>query len=338
MSTVEASTETVVPSSSVLSQSLFLGHLYSYPAVNAAVDYTLNIPSVQNITTKAIPIVNSLKEKSKPFTEPVIKRASPVLVKADQLGDKILSRVDESFPQLKETKSEDVIEFARKPFESVKSTADAYSTAAHDRINVNLVDPIKKAGERAKTHYNTVYDKTGKPLIKNQVDPYMVSVNHKIEEIITHYLPEGTEIPPKTADENEISRTLALTQFAFQKAKPYIDQQTGHIANIPHATREHVQKIYDEKLAEYEADKTHTSPIYDNAYIATLKQLYSEGMMFAGSLLSAQVIYLKNTLASPKNDGTKEESKVVVSTDTDAPASEPPTASADPVDESKESN
>lgn len=300
--TINGSVETSNPS--IISNSRFFGHLYSYPTVNAAVDYAFKLPSVQTIANRAAPIVVSLKEKSKPFSDPVIKHAAPVLAKADELGDKILSRVDESFPQLKETKSEDVIDLAKKPYESVKSTADAYSTAAHDIINTNLVEPIKKAGERAKSQYISVYDNTGKPLIKNRIDPYVNPINHKFEDIIKQYLPEGSpEIPEQGSDENELVRAVHLAQVLLERARPLIDQQASQLATIPHATKEHVQKVYDEKLSEYGKDKSYSGPLY--AYIATWRQLSSEGMMLAGSLLNSQLVFLKNSVGSSNNTVSK---------------------------------
>lgn len=310
MSTATNTVEEVAPTStlpSILSHSKFLGHLYSYPTVNAAVDFAVNLPSVQKISTKASPIVHSLKEKSKPFSEPVIKRATPVLSKADQIGDKILSRVDESFPRLKETKTEDVVDFARKPYETVVSTAGAYSTAAQDRISTNLVQPIKKAGERAKEHYNTVYDNTGKPLIKSQIYPYITPINHRIEVIIKHYLPEGSDIPESSANENEIARTIQLAHVALQRAKPIIDQQASQLATLPASTREHVQKVYDEKLTGYGKNGVIAGPVL--ASIATWKQLSTEGVSLASNIFSTQIVYLKNTLGNLKNESDKADKK-----------------------------
>lgn len=303
MSVTNTAVEESVASPSLFSSSLFLGHLYSYPTVNAAVDYAIHIPTIQKITTRATPYVNTLKEKSKPLSDPVLKRATPVLSRADQIGDKILSRVDERFPQLKETKPEEAIDIAKRPYETVKSTAGAYSTAAQDRINVNLVEPLKKASEKAKAHYNTVYDNTGKSLVK--IDPYIHPINDKIEVIIKNYFPEGSDIPESTGTDNELSRTLQLAQVALQRARPVLDQQASQLASLPNATRVHYLQVYDEKLTEYGKDKTVTGPVY--ASLATVKQLSSESV----SLLSTQVVYLRNSLGSSKlvTNGSAVESK-----------------------------
>lgn len=296
MSTAHDSVEAPTASLSVLPNSRFLGHIYSYPTVTAAVDYAANLPVVHTLATRATPIVNSLKERSKPISEPIIKRATPILTRADDLGDKLLTRVDESFPQLKETKSEDVIDLAKKPYETVVSTATAYSNVAQSQISASLVDPLKKAGERAKEHYIAVYDSTGKPLIKNNIDPLLTPVNHKLEDMIKSYLPEGTPIPTESSDANEIARTLQLAQIALQRAKPVIDEQASHLATLPHSTRQHVLEVFDQKLAEYGKDKPVTGPLY--AYIATWKQLSAESVSLARYLLSTQIVFLKSTLGS----------------------------------------
>lgn len=313
---ISQSSSTTTPSPHL--HSLFLGHIYSYPTVNAALDYASHFPMVQKITSTATPYYNTIKERSKPLTDPVLKRATPVLAKADALGDKILTRVDSKFPLLKKATPDDAIDIARKPYDTVVSTAEAYSTAAQDRLNVNVVMPLKKAGDKVKSHYTTVYDISGKTMFKNQVDPIIHPLNDRIEVIIKHYLPQGppeindhsnddgsSQTSSSTTTESELARTLHLAQVAIQRAKPVIDHQATQVAAIPAATRAHVQEVYESKLNSFGKDRHISGPVY--ASLATWKQLSSESVSFATSALSTQVIYLKETIrdgASRKSNST----------------------------------
>lgn len=276
-------------------QSLFLGHLYSYPTVTAAVDYASSLPVVKKVATSAKPYIVTIREKSKPISEPVLKRATPVLSKVDALGDRVLSKVDENFPQLKETKPEDVCDFAKKPYLTVKSTAEAYSTAAHDQLTANVVIPLKNVGDRVKTHYITVYDTKGKEIIKKQVDPLMHPLNDKIEAFINSYLPaetsstendenaNTTSTTTTTEEENEILRAVKLAHVTLERAKPVLDEQATHLAAIPNATKEYVYEVYEEKLTGYGKDKKVSGPVY--ASLATCKQLSKDGVVLASSIL-----------------------------------------------------
>lgn len=282
-------------------KSLFLGHLYSYPTITAAVDYATHISVVQKLSVTARPYIDTIYERSKPLSEPVIKRASPVLAKADVLGDKILSRVDENFPKLKTTKPTDAIDLARKPYETVKSTAEAYSTVAHDRLSTSVVEPIQKAAERVKSHYATVYDDKGRSLVKSQVDPYIVPLNDRFEVLIKHFFPDVSDLAgaeDETATSSEISRTLHLAQVALQQTRPILDEQATHLKALPVATVLHIEKIYDEKLTAYGKEKTVTGPVY--ASLATVKQLSGEGVVYAGTVYENT----KNTIKSLNVGGT----------------------------------
>lgn len=266
--------------------SLFLEHLYSYPTVTAAVDYASALPVVKKVATSAKPYIVTIREKSKPISEPVLKRATPVLSKVDALGDRVLSKVDENFPQLKETKPQNVRDFALKPYLTVKSTAEAYSTAAHDQLTANVVIPLKNVGDRVKTHYITVYDTKGKEIIKKQVDPLIHPLNDKIEAFINSYLPAGSTSEESTTtleQENELLRAVKLAHVTLERAKPVLDEQATHLAALPNATKEYLYEVYEEKLTGYGKDKKVSGPVY--ASLATCKQLSKDGVVLASSLL-----------------------------------------------------
>ncbi|VVT47311.1 uncharacterized protein SAPINGB_P001648 [Magnusiomyces paraingens] len=298
------------PEQSSYPKSLFFTHLYSYPAVNAAVDYATHIPVVQRLSTSARPYLDSLKERSKPISEPVVKRATPVLAKADVFGDKILSRVDENFPLLKTTTPADAVDLARKPYETVKSTAEAYSTAAHDRLSTSVVEPLKKAGERVKEHYTTVYDSKSST-IKSQVDPLIHPLNDRFEFLIKHFFPESSvslqqeedqqQAPSEKFVSAEVARTVYLAHVALQQARPLLDVQASHLKTLPEVTRKHILHVYDEKLTAYGKDKIVTGPVY--ASVATFKQLSGEGVVYAGHVLTSTREGLKSLSKGSTSEG-----------------------------------
>jgi sporulation-specific protein 4 len=262
-------------------QSLVLAHLQSYPTVNAAYNYAASFPLVQRISSKALPIFEAVREKSRPISDPIIKRASPILERADKLGDDILTRVDDKIPQLKTTEPQEVIDIARRPVDTVISTAEAYSTAARDRFTVRIVKPIQDATENVKVQYASVYDSKGKPLIKTRVDPLLLPLNEKFEALINLYLPKGENDVSKY--ENELARTVHLAIAAIKRARPVIDEKATQLKALPKETRAHVQEVYEKQRGEYSNKSPVSSTIY--ASLATWKQISSEGVTYAGSVL-----------------------------------------------------
>lgn len=262
------------------SPSLVVSHLLTYPTVTAAYNYASSFSVVQRISSKAVPIFETVLEKSA-YSEPLLKRASPLLARADQLGDDLLTTVDSKIPQLKTTQPQEVINVALRPIETVRSTAEAYSTAAHDRFTIRVVKPIQDATESVKAQYASVYDSKGKPLIKTRIDPLLSPLNERIEAIINVYLPNGAEI---SKYDNEIAHTVQLALVAIKRARPVLDDKATHLAALPLETKAHVQEVYESKRSEYSKEN---SPVSSTVYasLATWKQLSSEGVTFAGSVL-----------------------------------------------------
>lgn len=278
---LEPTEKTLDPESpSIFGHSLVLAHLQSYPTINAAYNYAASFPLVQRISSKALPILEAVREKSRPISDPLIKRASPILERADKLGDNILSRVDDKIPQLKTTEPKEVINIARRPVETVISTAEAYSTAARDRFTVRVVKPIQDATENVKTQYASVYDSKGKPLIKTKVDPLLLPLNERFEALINLYLPKGEDV---SKYENELARTVQLAIVAVKRARPVIDEKASQLKALPKETKAHVQEIYEKQRNGYGNDSPVSSTIY--ASLATWKQISSEGVTYAGSVL-----------------------------------------------------
>lgn len=267
---------------SALSQSsLLLTHLQSYPTVNAAYNYATSFSIVRKLSSKALPIVEVVLEKSKPISVPLVKRASPLLDRADKLGDQILTQVDNRIPQLKTAEPQEVVDYARRPVEQVLSMTEAYSTAARDRFTVRVVKPIHDAAENVKHQYASVYDAKGKPLIRTRVDPLLLPLNEKFEALINLYLPAGDDI---SKHENELARTVELAIVAIKRAKPVIDEKATLLSKLPKETRAHVQDIYEKQKVEYaKGNNAISSSVY--ASIATWRQVSREGITYAGSLL-----------------------------------------------------
>lgn len=267
-----------------IADSLIVTHLSSYPTLKAAYSYALSFSLVQGISTHTAPYYEAAKGRSKPVVDPLLKRASPLLKRADELGDGILSAVDKRIPHLKTTKPDDVVDVVRRPIEAAYDFSGSYVNAARDRYNTQIIKPLQDATESLKTQYNAVYDTRGKPLIKARIDPYLGPVNKELEKFINAYLPEGTEIG--TSD-TEIAHTIQIALSALGRVRPAIGNQATAIAALPKETRAHVQEVYEAKRSEYSKGN---SPVSSTVYasLATWKQLSSEGATFAGSVLHAK--------------------------------------------------
>lgn len=279
---LEAKTpETDVAPKSLAEHSLTVAHLSSYPTVKAAYSYATSFPVIQRITSRAAPYLEAAKDRSKPVVEPFLKRASPLLEQADKLGDGLLSTIDKRIPSLKTTQPQEVVDLARRPFESAYDFSGAYVTAAHDRYEMKIVKPLHDAAEKLKEQYNSVYDSKGKPLINARIDPLLAPINKEIENLINAYLPSGDEVGKS---DTEISHAVQLAIAAINRLRPAIGSQANAIAAFPKETKAHVQEVYEAKRSEYSKGR---SPVSSTVYasLATWKQLSSEGATFAGSVL-----------------------------------------------------
>jgi len=85
--------------------SLFISHLTSYPLVSDSLSFYVNNP----YGAKSVNLVNEAYKKFLVPVEPYLKTpysfVAPYLEKADSLGDKGLSKVDSTFPIVKEETS-----------------------------------------------------------------------------------------------------------------------------------------------------------------------------------------------------------------------------------------
>lgn len=253
--TTEVASETTTAPSS-----LVLAHLQEYPTVNAAYTYAASLPLVQKAASYTLPYVEAAKERGQPF----IQRASPVLAKADALGDRVLTTVDSKFTGLKTTQPEDVLDLAKKPIETIRSTADAYKAAANERV----VKPIQeKVHERAES-VNT-----------NVVDPLLKPVNEKFESVINTYLPATDDKESEEeVSKHELGRAVQLTKTAVKRAKPVIATQVN-------STKAHVQQVYDSKHEEYAKGTAGGVQTTVYASIATARQLSTESVALVGSVI-----------------------------------------------------
>lgn len=246
--------------------SLTVAHLNEYPTVHAAYDYATSFPIVQRVSSFTSPYVSAAKECS----QPLLKHASPVLARADQLGDRVLSNVDARLGDaLKTTKPSDVLDLAKKPIVTLKSAVEAYKVAATTAAQDRVVKPLQNASD-------AVVERS-KPVI----DPLLKPVNERFETMINNYLPkEETEKESEATPEastNELGRTVELAVTAVKRAKPALYSQAN-------TTKTYVQGVYDEKHEQYAKGTTGVqTTVY--ASIATARQLTTEGVALAGSVL-----------------------------------------------------
>lgn len=249
---VSSVTEKTVTSTET-SSSLVIAHLHTYPCLNAACNYASTLSVVQQLNTRAQPYVDATVKNAPAVSTRVLKHA-------DQLGDRVLTSVDNVFPALKTTQPEQVVELAKKNIEILRSTAVAYGTAAQERVVRPLV-----------TRSGPV------------VDPLLKPVNERVAGMLNTYLPgentaEEVSEGATAKEENELSRSVQLAVTAVKRAKPVLDSTAA-------TTKAHVQAVYDSKLAEYtkEGSSDKTSKVY--ASLATCRQLSSEGITYAGTVL-----------------------------------------------------
>lgn len=261
---VEETASSTASSVSSSNTSKVFAHLQEYPTFSAAYNYATSHPIAQKAASYTLPYVEAAKERG----QPIISRATPVLAKADALGDRVLTSVDSRFTSLKTTQPEDVYDLAKKPVETIRSTADAYKAAANERV-------VKPLHARAESVSSKV------------VDPLLKPVNERLETAINTYLPasektetssEGVVVAPS---KYELARTYSLTRTAVERARPVLVSQAS-------ATRAHVQDVYNTKHSEYAKGTTGGVQTTVYASIATARQLSNESVALVGSALQKQ--------------------------------------------------
>jgi sporulation-specific protein 4 len=256
--------------------SLFVAHLTSYPAVAAVAGLAASFPVVKIFASNAIPVMMSLRDRSKPVSEPVLKRASPVISRVDKFGDEILTSVDKRFPSLQTTEPTAMLDMAKRPVESARSAANAYSDAARGTVNHHVVEPIKSATHAVRAQYAKVYDTQGKALIRSRVDPLFLAINDRLEAVIIDYLPKGDELPSNENLSNEMSRTWRLARTAIRRVRPALTEQAVNVSTIPQAARVHVKEIYERKVTEHSDGKNPGLFALGLAIIGTGRELTNE--------------------------------------------------------------
>ncbi|KAL2436500.1 hypothetical protein ABEF95_011308 [Exophiala dermatitidis] len=108
-------------------QSAFLSHLTSYPIVHDSVKTIKENP----YGAKSIDLTNAGYEKfvkpAVPYFETPASYAKPYVAKADELGDKLLSKIDQQVPIVKSDTKEiqsKVRDYINWPLETVHNTKD----------------------------------------------------------------------------------------------------------------------------------------------------------------------------------------------------------------------
>ncbi|CAN6674554.1 hypothetical protein TRVA0_056S00672 [Trichomonascus vanleenenianus] len=218
-----------------LPQSLFVQHMASYPAIAAVVGFAASFPVVKIFASNAVPLFMAARKRSKPVSDPIARRAKPVLVRADKFGDQALNTVDRTFPRLKTAQPEEVLEMARVPIRNVRSSA----SAAHRTLDRGIVRPAKQATSVARARYARVYDTNGKALLRSRLDPIVMPLNDRLEGFIVDYVSDGNDIEKKPVS-NELSRTVRLGRVALHRARPALRAHVVYLSDLPQAARDAV--------------------------------------------------------------------------------------------------
>lgn len=257
-----------------LPQSLFVSHMATYPAVAAMVGFMASFPVIKVFASNAVPLAMAWRKRQQ---SQALDRLRPVVQRADKWGDEVLTSMDKRFPQLKTAQPDEVVEMAKRPVKNARKAASVYGSAAHEFVSKRVVNPAKRATRTARSGYTRIYDNNGKPILRSRLDPIILPLNNRVEELIVDYIPEHRDMVKEPVT-NELSRTWRLSKVAAKKARPVVRKQFYTITKLPGETRGHVVKVYATKSAKYQKDgATQTRRARILATLSTIKHLSQEG-------------------------------------------------------------
>lgn len=132
--------------------SKFVQHLATYPALSALAGLIASFPVAKIFVSNAVPLLHAIHERSRLVTDPIAGTASPYLMKLDDAGDQLLTKIDTRFPQLHTVQPSDVYEDCHNYVDSVKSNAFAmYET--------KVAQPLSHATSAARHQIDTAVPK-----------------------------------------------------------------------------------------------------------------------------------------------------------------------------------
>lgn len=210
------------------SQSAFVQHLATYPALTALAGLIASSPVAKIFMSNAVPLLQAMHERSAPVVDPVVQSATPAFRRCDELGDRFLTNLDSRFPQLK-TPPAQLYTNAQTQLHNVKTQTEA-------QVKHCVVEPFHNATNSVKEVYEVQGNQISRALNSN-----IAPLNSKIATAIQEYLPEGAPLPSDEVPEAE--RTILLVRAAADRARP-------QIAAANESTRAYILTVYRAKLEE----------------------------------------------------------------------------------------
>lgn len=264
------------------SQSVFVQHLATYPAITAVAGLVASFPVVKIFASNAVPLIQAVHERTRKVSDPLVSAVEPALKRADELGDKVLTDLDNRFPALKTVQPADLVEGAQSRINSARASAQS-------AVDAHLIQPVANVAGAAKAQYTKVYDTQGRyiaTIVNNQVGP----VNERLESVISEYLPSDQALPPKEG--TEVQRTFVLVKTAAERARPQIQE-------FEVSTRQYCVQVYQAKLKERDGEKeTHSLISSLLAAVAAGRQITGEGLHRAAAISGLRPQEAKTTVSS----------------------------------------
>lgn len=294
---VDGGATTTDDTKGVLSQSLFVQHLASYPAVAAVTGFAASFPVVKVFASNAVPLLQSIRERSQPVTEPVKTRASPILKRADKLGDDFLTTIDKTLPSRRRanasTESSDgtttsdsgvgAANGGASTNDVTTSNASGYTSRATQAVNNGVVNPLRNVNSQLHNLSNNTVQFT-----RRHVNRIIIPVNERIEGIITDYLPKENESLPKVDSDSETYKTFVLTRVLLRRAGPALVEQASNAAQLPGVAQAHLREIYNDEKKKNTTEGSNRFAVSARAALGTGRELSVEGGQAISTALSAK--------------------------------------------------
>ena len=151
---------------------------------------------------------NSESATKKIVFSKTVQYMSPVTTFLDNISDSTLTLTDRMIPSLKTLSYEKIGDTLLLPVKKTKERVKKFKSK-----NKTLDDnPINSEGQ-VKTKKEV---KDSKPGIRNKLDPLLLPINNRIENVSIKYFSTGNEMPVVTF-KSEINRSLKLSSSVFSK-------------------------------------------------------------------------------------------------------------------------
>ncbi|ODQ64382.1 hypothetical protein NADFUDRAFT_52711 [Nadsonia fulvescens var. elongata DSM 6958] len=280
-----------------LDSSKFLSHLNAYPTLGALAGYAGSFPLVKALADHSVPILVSLGQTTKPLSHPLLSRI-------DRLGDNLLTQVDATFPVFKETTPQDVMEVAKRPLETIKSTTTMYKSAARNSIDQYVIDPVKSLTVSTAS----TLDSTTSPFL----NPLLSPVNVRLQALAKDYhLVDYASVAASSQDSettesselsqlsqpSELTKTYNLSLQVFKhlrpnttaiasSAKSHVNERVGSATSQVNAKVSQVKDLSSSAVSQVKGysnatvaqftDKVEIAKDLSNSAITHVREVYDE--------------------------------------------------------------